>query len=538
MLGLALRFAHLADKAPWTDEFSTMVFSLGNSFRTVPLDRVISLTELMQPLVPNPEAGVGDVVRHLLNESNHPPLYFALTHGWLGLFFPVEGYVSLWGVRSLSALFGTLTIPAAFGLGWLAFRTRSAAHLAAMVMAVSPFGVYLAQEARHYTLPVLWIMASLACLVACVQALQKNRVPPLWLGGAWVLVNGLGIATHYFVAIALAAEGLALLGLAVYQIQQGKFCWGAGWGRVVAVGLGTLLSGLVWLPAMQGDQETELTRWIVRGDRAGLAWLHPVGQLLSGMVSMLYLLPIQAKSQIVVYASVLALLSVALWTIWQIGGGLRLQFRENPQAIALLGGVWAGAIALFLLITYGFQRDLTVAFRYQFVFYPAVMVLMAAGLAALWQRGQRCPIYLMGLLGLLGCITVLANLGFQKTHRPDLLAQRIQANTEFPALVAIAHHTHGQTGRLMGLAWAWRSQFPEAPAPHFLLAHQDNRSEAIDPIVIRALAIQSRPIDLWLLNVEISQRPTLLKKLAQQNCTLLDDGTETGYRLHHLRCER
>jgi len=36
----------------------------------------------------------------------------------------------------------------------------------------------------------------------------------------------------------------------------------------------------------------------------------------------------------------------------------------------LLGGVVLSAIALYLLITYRLQRDLTVAFRNQFEFYP------------------------------------------------------------------------------------------------------------------------------------------------------------------------
>jgi uncharacterized membrane protein len=537
LLGLALRFAHLTDKAPWTDEFSTMVFSLGNSFRTVPLDRVISLADLMQPLVSNPGAGVGDVVRNLLSESNHPPLYFVLTHLWLRLFSPDGGYVSLWGVRSLSALFGTLTIPAAFGLGWLAFRSRRAAHLAALLMAVSPFGVYLAQEARHYTLPVLWIVASLACLLNTVRALQTGKTPPFLLCHGWILVNGLGLATHYFVAIALAAEAMTLAGLALFQIRQGKFRLSAGWWRVLAVGLGTLLSGLVWLPALQGAQESELIQWIIRRDRAGLAWLTPIAQLLSGLVSMLYLLPVQAKSQIIAYASVLALVGLALWTVAKLTAGLRLQAQNTPDSVATLGGVVLSAIALLLLITYGFQRDLTVAFRYQFVFYPAAMVLVAGGLAALWQPGQRRMIGLVGLVGLVGCLTVLANLGFQKTHRPDLLAQRIQKNTDFPALVAIAHRTHGQTGRLMGIAWAWRSQFPDQPEPRFLLAHQESSTAAIAPSILRPVATQPRPLDLWLLNIEIVQRPALLRELAQQHCTVLDDGTEDGYRLHHLRCQ-
>ena len=37
-----IRFTNLGSKPPWADEWATLVFSLGNSFKTVPLDKVIS----------------------------------------------------------------------------------------------------------------------------------------------------------------------------------------------------------------------------------------------------------------------------------------------------------------------------------------------------------------------------------------------------------------------------------------------------------------------------------------------------------------
>ncbi|MEG3878564.1 hypothetical protein QT972_14380, partial [Microcoleus sp. herbarium7] len=40
-IAFILRFANLDSKPLWTDEFSTLVFSLGNSFRGVPVDRAI-----------------------------------------------------------------------------------------------------------------------------------------------------------------------------------------------------------------------------------------------------------------------------------------------------------------------------------------------------------------------------------------------------------------------------------------------------------------------------------------------------------------
>ena len=143
IIGACLRFTNLGTLPPWTDESATIVFSLGNSFYNVPLNQFIGLQTLLEPFQPNADAKIVDMVNLLLTESTHPPLYFVLAYLWLKLFPAVEGYVSIWAARSLSAFIGVMTIPAIFYFANFAFRSLAIAQIAAAMMAISPLGIFL-----------------------------------------------------------------------------------------------------------------------------------------------------------------------------------------------------------------------------------------------------------------------------------------------------------------------------------------------------------------------------------------------------------
>ena len=578
-LGLGLRFANLAAKPLWTDELSTLVFSLGNSFLTVPLDQVISAAELLAPLKPAPAVGLSQglaqVVTHLFQESNHPPLYFLLSHLWLKLFPTVNGLVSAWGLRSLAALIGVIAIPLSYGLGWLGFRSRLVAQISAALMAVSPFGIYLAQEGRHYTLPVVWILSSLCCLLVAARRLRDRAPLPMGLCLTWIGINGLGIATHYFFTLALIAEAVVLLCLGLVQSWRERGIWhpSAHWRRIWLVAAGTMATGLVWLPLLQDIQGSELTRWIYSANRSGLAWLDPIGQAIAGWITLLYLLPVQAESQVVALLSGGALVLLLIWTLPKLYRGLRVQLlnREGRLGVMALGVFVVTAVSLFFGITYLFDADLTAAFRYNFVFFPGAIALIAAGLASSWDvalqiarspaesvspvllslirvSGRRAVIAIW-LLSLVGALTVVTNLGYQKTHRPDLVAAAIQQASlpALPVLIAIPHQTHGQTGRLMGIALALL-QMPGSPAdpladstmqPQFLLAHESQDPQSVLGVLRRSLNQLSQPLDLWLINFQtVSERP-LAALLGQQNCEAQSKSQSVdGYRYRHYRCAR
>lgn len=503
VIGTGLRLTHLAAKPPWTDEFSTIVFSLGNSFRTVPLDRAIALDVLLQPLQPN-SSGVTAVVQHLLTESNHPPLYFMLAHWWMQLWSSSHGSLTdqVWGARSLSALFGAASIPAVYGLGWLAFRSRLVSQLAAAMMAVSPYGVFLAQEARHYTLAILWVIASLSCLVIATRQIQRQEPLPVWIAVIWVGINFLGVSTHYFFALTLFAEAICLIVLSWRQIRE----W-----QIYVVAAGTLLGCLVWLPAfLNNNHGNELTTWIQTGNRGVLGWISPVFQAIAAWITMLTLLPVEASSLPVVMASGFVMLVFLLLAVPIIRRGIIIQLKQPATRLMtqLFAGVVCSAIALFFFFTYALGVDLTRGARYNFVYFPAVIVLLGASLAASWNplrkstsnsRATKTKVALIWLMGLVSGLTIVCNLGYAKYYRPDILVPLIQQVSHSSVLIATTHKTHVQTGEMMGIASEFKLS-GSAATPLFLLAHQDQNPNTSTTALQDTLTQLPRPLDLWLVN--------------------------------------
>lgn len=504
IIGIGLRLTNLSAKPPWTDEFSTLVFSLGNSFLGVPLDQAIAPDILLQPLQPQPDANLHDVWKNLSHETNHPPIYFALAHLWMRLFPTQQGLVSLWGARSLAAIFGAISIPVIYIFSWIAFRSRLVAHLAAAMMAVSPYAIFLAQEARHYTLAILWVIASLTCFAIATRHLHNQTKIPIFLVLSWVIINALGIATHYFFVLTLATEGLVLLVFAVRYIpSNSKVFLSPSWQRIYSVAIGSLIAGIVWLPIfLQNSYGEDLTTWIQQ-PREGFAWLSPFFQAFAAWVTMLYLLPVEAPQLWIVIASGLVMLIFIIWVAPILVRGLKanLQQPDTRFVTQVLIGVVVGAIALFFVFTYFLGIDLTRGARYNFVYFPAVIVLLGAILAVTWRNFQgKKAVIVIWLMGFVSAVTVICNLGYQKYYRPDLLVNLIQQTSQVPILLATTQITHVQIGEMMGIAREFKIRNIDSPSPLFLLAHQDNDPNISTTTLEKTLNTLSQPFDLWLVN--------------------------------------
>ncbi len=565
-VGAALRWWQLAEKPLWTDEFATLVFSLGHSFRTVPLTQLLSWEELMAPLRVDTLGSLGDVVQHLMTESTHPPLFFMLTHLWLRAFSAAEGWVNVGLARSLPALLGLLTIPAMFGLASRLFRDRRIAQIAAALMATSPLGIYLAQDARHYTLAMLWEIAGLGLWAIALRHLHRRLLLPRWHAPLWIGVNALGLATHYFFGLFLAAQALVLGGLYVqtqWTYRRSNAADPAqtnpAWRSILFSTVGTVISGLVWLQALAQSRRNELTHWVFVDSRRGWDWLDPILNTLASLITMVIMPPIQQVPFAVMIGAGVGGILLGLWLGRWLWSGLRIQWqagRDRDVISGLLGAI-GGAIGLFLLLDYGFNTELTGAFRYSFVYLPMVILVSAIGFAAIQPDGLArsgawwlnikankvlIPVFipLVMIFSLMGGLTVAANLGYQKVHRPDRVAQTIRQHSQNPVLISIAHHTHGQTGRLMGVAWSLSQLSAQGTAKsQFYLDHQtcneaspsscDRPTAAFRQQVLQA----PRPFDLWLINFQD------IADLTPQHCQAdqaLGTQRADGYRYQHYRC--
>ncbi len=144
-LGGLLRFWQLGTKGMWLDE-------------------AFSVWMARHPLA--------EMLGWIARIDQHPPLYYLLLHLWLALGDDPAT------VRALSALFSTLTVPVVYALGHRLAGPR-VGLLAALLLALAPFHVRFAQEARMYAL--LTFSAALAML-ALVHLLTDPRAAQVPLG--------------------------------------------------------------------------------------------------------------------------------------------------------------------------------------------------------------------------------------------------------------------------------------------------------------------------------------------------------------------
>ena len=132
----------LEDFAPW---FVIIIAVLGGFLRVILLGtKGMWLDETFSVWLAS--HSVGDMLHWMVKIDQHPPLYYLLLHYWIALNGDTPN-----NVRLLSVLFGAGTIPIIYLIG----KRMSGVVMglaAAVLLALSLFNIYFAQETRMYTL--------------------------------------------------------------------------------------------------------------------------------------------------------------------------------------------------------------------------------------------------------------------------------------------------------------------------------------------------------------------------------------------------
>lgn len=206
LLGVLLRFEALGQKIFWGDESDTALIISGYTyaeFKTLFDGRLTSMAALAMYQQPNAARGPVAIVRSLATEdAKHPPVFYVLERQWAQLFGP-----SIASLRALAAVFGVLTLLAMYWLCSELFESPTVRYVGVALLAVSPFQIVYAHEAREYTfLSALTLAASAALL----RALRRNQRSD-WV--LYLLCVALGIYSAFLFGVVILVHAIYVIAL-------------------------------------------------------------------------------------------------------------------------------------------------------------------------------------------------------------------------------------------------------------------------------------------------------------------------------------
>lgn len=321
---------------------------------------------------------VAGILRELSRDSS-PPLYYVLLHLWRSL-----AGIDAAAMRALSAVAGTAAVYACYRLGAAMFNHQVGVR-AALLLAVSPLHLYYSQEARPYSLFLLFAVSAL-------------------LGLRWLIEGRVAAgAACYCGATILAAYthnyGLFLLAPLAAAVAAGRlrFDLAAVCAVVVAAAY------LPWAPVLLQQIETGAARWTERiwrdtppslaliksfgafsiggavppyvpiGLQRRTPWVHPIAYMLFGVLALRALVPSSARMQ--------AGRQVAGWTLLLLGVPYLISF---VIPVYVVGRYDVVGLPLFLMLCAAGADGLD---RRQTTIAGALVLALAAGsLVAYYTR--------------------------------------------------------------------------------------------------------------------------------------------------------
>lgn len=209
VLGVFFRLVNLDRKVYWYDEGLTCLRVGGYTTPEVVQQsfngQVISVADFRDRYL-SPDSGRGfyGTLKSLVVENpQHPPIYYLMTHLWMQWFGN-----SVAAIRSLPALISLLVFPCAYWLCIELFNSSLTGWIAMAIIAVSPFHVLFAQEAREYS---LWTVTILLTSATLLRAMRRKTLHS-W--GIYALTLAISLYTFLFSIFIAIGHGIYVIGSA------------------------------------------------------------------------------------------------------------------------------------------------------------------------------------------------------------------------------------------------------------------------------------------------------------------------------------
>ena len=163
IIGFTLRFYNLGFNSLWLDEATTLTYA---------------------------RMSLVDIFGTSITSEFHPPLFYWIEN--LMISFGEMEFI----LRFIPALLGTLTIPIFYFIGRETLN-RDTGIIMSLLVVFSPFHIFYSQEARSYSMMLIFFSIALLSYILAIKYGQKKW----WI--AFGIFSALAFWTHYYTAIGI-----------------------------------------------------------------------------------------------------------------------------------------------------------------------------------------------------------------------------------------------------------------------------------------------------------------------------------------------
>lgn len=213
VIGIWVRFTNIDGKVYWKDEAYTSLWLSGyapSEVRKKITGNILRVEDLQQYQHIDPNKGVFDTVKLLAeNDPQHPPLWYLLTRLWIGTVGD-----SIANIRFVSVFISLLALPLTYWLCLELFDSSRTGLIGTLIVAISPFHILYAQEAREYS---LWTVTILLSSAVMLRAIRRKTIEG-W--GIYALTVSLGLYSYFLNLLVIFSHGVYVFTLEKFKFRK------------------------------------------------------------------------------------------------------------------------------------------------------------------------------------------------------------------------------------------------------------------------------------------------------------------------------